>query len=83
MQVFNEAWEIVSDRFIREKYDEAIGDKKSESDAFDETSQIEDEDEPTKDYFEKDWNLLFPTIPIWQSMLVEQARFLGDLRLPR
>ena len=54
MQVSNEAWEIVSDRFIREKYDEAIGDKKSESDAFDETSQIEDEDDAIKDYFEKD-----------------------------
>ena len=64
MQAFKEAWEIVSDRFIREKYDEAIGDKKSESNAFDETSQIEDEDDAIKDYFEKDWNLLFLTIPI-------------------
>ena len=64
MQAFNEAWEIVSDRFIREKYDEAIGDKKSESNAFDETSQIEDEDDAIKDYFEKDWNLLFISIDL-------------------
>jgi hypothetical protein len=64
MQSFIEAWEIVSHRFIREEYDEAIGDKKSESDAFDETSQIEDEDDAIKDYFEKDWKLLFPTIPV-------------------
>ena len=45
MQAINEAWEILSDPSTRKKYDEAIGDKKPESDAFDETDQSEDEDD--------------------------------------
>ena len=56
MQAINEAWEILSDPSTRKKYNEAIGDKKPESDAFDETSQSENEDDANKDCFEKDWN---------------------------
>jgi curved DNA-binding protein CbpA len=63
MQAINEAWEILSDPSTRKKYDEAIGDKKPESDAFDETDQSEDEDDAIKDYFEKDWNFALSYYP--------------------
>ena len=78
MQVINEAWEILSDPSSREKYDEAIGSKKPESDAFDETDQSEDEEYAIKDYFEKDWNYArsyYPDLEIY----AERLRKMGDL----
>ena len=72
MQAINEAWEILSDPSTREKYDEAIGNKKPESDAFDETDQSEDEEDAIKDYFEKDWNFArsyYPDLEIYAERL--------------
>ena len=63
MQAINEAWDILSDPSTRKKYDEAIGDKKPESESFDETAQSEDEDDAIKDYFEKDWNFALSYYP--------------------
>lgn len=63
MQAINEAWQILSDPSTRAKYNEAISDKKPERDAFDETSQSENEDDAIKDYFEKDWNFALSYYP--------------------
>ena len=75
MQAINEAWDILSDPSTRKRYDEAIGDKKPESDAFDETSQSEYEDDAIKDYFEKDWNFALSYYPD----LAEHASRLGKI----
>lgn len=75
MWAINEAWDILSNPSTRKKYDEAIGDKKPESDAFDETGQSEDEDDAIKDYFEKDWNFALSYYPD----LAKHANRLGKI----